>query len=80
MEFIAKISDEHKTATHNVWAYQIGEQDQWQRYSDDGEPSGTGSSHPGSVEANGLEKYRCCRHPVIRGYSPGGQRFGAGLQ
>ncbi|NLV91616.1 MAG: YigZ family protein [Firmicutes bacterium] len=41
MEFIAKISDEHKTATHNVWAYQIGEQDQWQRYSDDGEPSGT---------------------------------------
>ncbi len=41
MEFVAKISEEHKTANHNVYAYQIGDNDQWQRYSDDGEPSGT---------------------------------------
>lgn len=41
MRFIAAISDQHKTATHNVYAYVAGEFDQWQRYSDDGEPSGT---------------------------------------
>ena len=28
-------------ATHNVFAYQIGERNQIQRFSDDGEPSGT---------------------------------------
>jgi uncharacterized YigZ family protein len=36
-----KIKDEHKQATHNVYAYQIGENNQLQRFSDDGEPSGT---------------------------------------
>lgn len=41
LAFIAAISDQHKTATHNVYAYVVGEFDQWQRYSDDGEPSGT---------------------------------------
>lgn len=41
MRFVAAISDQHKTATHNVYAYVTGESDQWQRYSDDGEPSGT---------------------------------------
>lgn len=41
LEFIAQISEEHKTASHNVYAYQVGENNQWQRYSDDGEPSGT---------------------------------------
>ena len=41
LAFIEKVKDEHKQATHNVYAYQIGEHNQLQRFSDDGEPSGT---------------------------------------
>jgi thymidylate synthase len=39
--FINKIRGEHKEATHNVYAYIIGENMGIQRYSDDGEPQGT---------------------------------------
>ncbi|MCM8710891.1 YigZ family protein [Clostridium sp. SYSU_GA19001] len=39
--FINKIRNEHKEATHNVYAYVIGENFGIQRYSDDGEPQGT---------------------------------------
>lgn len=39
--FINKIKSEHKQATHNVYAYTIGENKGIQRYSDDGEPQGT---------------------------------------
>lgn len=39
--FIDKIRGEHKEATHNVYAYIIGENMGIQRYSDDGEPQGT---------------------------------------
>lgn len=39
--FIEKIRKEHWNATHNVFAYQVGEKNEIQRYSDDGEPSGT---------------------------------------
>ncbi|MBU3158651.1 YigZ family protein [Clostridium frigoris] len=41
-EFIQKIKNKHKQARHNVYAYIIGEKKQIQRYSDDGEPQGTG--------------------------------------
>ena len=41
IEFIEEIKDKHKDATHNVYAYVIGETSNTQRYSDDGEPSGT---------------------------------------
>lgn len=40
-EFIEKINQKHKDATHNVYAYVYGENSNIQRYSDDGEPSGT---------------------------------------
>lgn len=40
-EFIEKIKKEHWNATHNVPVYIIGEQMQIQKFSDDGEPSGT---------------------------------------
>ncbi|MTI49104.1 YigZ family protein [Sporosalibacterium faouarense] len=40
-EFIEEISNKHKDATHNVYAYVYGENSNIQRYSDDGEPSGT---------------------------------------
>ncbi len=40
-EFIEQIKKEHRNATHNVPVYLIGEKFDIQRYSDDGEPSGT---------------------------------------
>lgn len=40
-EFVEKIKQKHKDATHNVPAYVVGENNKIQRYSDDGEPSGT---------------------------------------
>lgn len=40
-EFVLQIKNMHKQATHNCWAYAIGETMSIQRYSDDGEPQGT---------------------------------------
>ncbi|WP_308779557.1 YigZ family protein [uncultured Clostridium sp.] len=39
--FVAEIKNMHKQATHNCFAYVIGENMGIQRYSDDGEPQGT---------------------------------------
>lgn len=39
--FIDEIKRLHRSATHNCSAYLIGERDQFQKASDDGEPSGT---------------------------------------
>lgn len=41
IEFIDRVRKEFKDATHNCYAYVIGENKNIQRYSDDGEPSGT---------------------------------------
>lgn len=41
VQFIDKIKSKHKDATHNVPAYVVGDNNEVQRYSDDGEPSGT---------------------------------------
>ena len=41
LDFVESIKAMHRDATHNVYAYQAGEQDEIQRSSDDGEPSGT---------------------------------------
>lgn len=41
-EFISKVKGLHKEARHNVYAYIIGVNKGVQRYSDDGEPQGTG--------------------------------------
>lgn len=41
-EFINEIKSKHKEARHNVYAYIIGKNQSIQRYSDDGEPQGTG--------------------------------------
>lgn len=40
-DFIQSIQKKHHNATHNCFAYIIGEQDQYQKANDDGEPSGT---------------------------------------
>ncbi|MXO79419.1 YigZ family protein [Paenibacillus sp. OT2-17] len=39
--FIERIKKEHWNATHNCSAYMVGERDEIQKQSDDGEPSGT---------------------------------------
>lgn len=39
--FIAEIKKKNWNATHNCSAYVVGENDQWQKADDDGEPSGT---------------------------------------
>ncbi len=41
LEFIDKIKTKHRDATHNVHAYVLGKDSNIQRFSDDGEPSGT---------------------------------------
>lgn len=41
LAFIQAIKKKHRDATHNVPAYVIGENNDIQRFSDDGEPSGT---------------------------------------
>ena len=41
LEFIEEIKTKHRDATHNVYAYVLGETSNVQRFSDDGEPSGT---------------------------------------
>lgn len=41
IKFIEEIKQKHKDATHNVYGYVYGENNIIQRYSDDGEPSGT---------------------------------------
>ena len=41
LDFIEGIKSKHRDATHNVYAYVFGEYSNVQRFSDDGEPSGT---------------------------------------
>lgn len=41
LNFVEKIKTKHKDATHNVYAYVVGENSNIQRFNDDGEPSGT---------------------------------------
>ena len=44
--FIEEIKKKYWNATHNVFAYQIGERNELQRFSDDGEPHGTAGRGP----------------------------------
>jgi uncharacterized YigZ family protein len=41
IDFVERIKKEHLTATHNCSAYLFGDRDEFQKQSDDGEPSGT---------------------------------------
>jgi uncharacterized YigZ family protein len=40
-EIVAFHLEQHRNATHNCYAYVIGKKQEWQFYSDQGEPSGT---------------------------------------
>ncbi|MPM00154.1 IMPACT family member YigZ [bioreactor metagenome] len=73
-EFIAEIKNKHKQATHNCFAYAIGENMGIQRYSDDGEPQGTAGIP--ILEVMKKSKVTDCAIVVTRYY--GGILLGAG--
>jgi len=69
MDFVAHVSD--GTATHNCWAYRIGQQ---YRFSDDGEPGGTaGKPILAAIDGQQLDHVAVV---VTRWY--GGIKLGAG--
>lgn len=72
--FIQEIKKKHWDATHNVWAYTLGENMDVQRYSDDGEPSGTAGIP--SLEVIKKEDLRDVVVVITRYF--GGIKLGAG--
>jgi len=74
VEFINEIKKKHKDATHNVWAYTVGETMNIQRYSDDGEPQGTAGIP--TLEVIKKEDLRDVAVVVTRYF--GGTKLGAG--
>ena len=57
--FIDEIRKKHWNATHNVFAYQLGEKNEIQRFSDDGEPQGT-AGKPVLAVLLGEDIKNCC--------------------
>lgn len=74
LKFIDKIKTKHKDATHNVYAYVFGESNNIQRFSDDGEPSGTAGIP--ALEVIKKENLRNVAVVVTRYF--GGIKLGAG--
>ncbi len=73
-EFIEEISKKHYDATHNVYAYIIGLDMGIQRFSDDGEPSGTA----GIPSLEVLKKEGLVNTVVVGTRYFGGTKLGAG--
>ena len=74
LEILGRIKEEHRSATHNCHAYIIGEDGLTQRYSDDGEPSGTAGIP--MLEVLKKEEMRNVLVIVTRYF--GGTKLGAG--
>lgn len=72
--FIQSIKKEHWKATHNCSAFLIGENDEWQRAMDDGEPSGTA----GVPMLEVLKKQQLKNITVVVTRYFGGTKLGAG--
>lgn len=72
--FIDEIRAKHKDATHNVWAYVIGQNMNIQRYSDDREPQGTA----GIPTLEVIKKEGLCNVVVVATRYFGGVKLGAG--
>ena len=70
--FISSVSKEYKTATHNCWAYVVGDQGQISHCSDAGEPPGTA----GKPMLNALlSHHMACTAAVVTRYY-GGVKLG----
>lgn len=74
LEFIEEIKTKHRDATHNVYAYAIGDNSNIQRFSDDGEPSGTAGIP--ALEVIKKENLRNVVVVITRYF--GGTKLGAG--
>ncbi len=74
LEFIEKIKKKHRDATHNVYAYAVGKNNNIQRFSDDGEPSGTAGIP--ALEVIKKEELRNVVVVITRYF--GGTKLGAG--
>lgn len=74
LDFIERIKTKHRDATHNVYAYVCGENSNIQRFSDDGEPSGTAGIP--TLEVIKKEDLRNVVVVVTRYF--GGTKLGAG--
>lgn len=74
LEFIEDIKIKHKDATHNVYAYVVGDNSNIQRFNDDGEPSGTAGIP--ALEVIKKENLRNIVVVVTRYF--GGTKLGAG--
>ena len=60
LEILERIRKQHWDATHNCYAYSIGESGQTARFSDDGEPSGTaGLPMMDAIRKNGVTNLVC---------------------
>ncbi|MFD7290569.1 YigZ family protein [Streptomyces sp. NPDC059863] len=73
-EFVARIREEHPTATHNCFAYVIGADASVQKASDDGEPGGTAGAP--MLQMLTRREVRYTAAVVTRYY--GGVKLGAG--
>ncbi|HKJ97896.1 MAG TPA: YigZ family protein [Desulfotignum sp.] len=71
-DFISKISRENKTATHNCWAYIVGDAGQVYHSSDAGEPSGTA----GKPMLNVLASYSMTQVAAVVTRHYGGVKLG----
>lgn len=74
IQFVSEVRKNHYAATHNCFAYVIGDQDEIQKQSDDGEPSGTAGRPILEVIKNRGLKYVAV---VVTRYF-GGVKLGAG--
>ena len=70
--FISRISRENKTATHNCWAYIIGEKGEIFHCSDAGEPSGTA----GKPMLNALKSHQMTNISAVVTRHFGGVKLG----
>lgn len=76
---LKKFARRTRKARHNVYAYILRE-NHMTRYSDDGEPQGTGWRSRPECSAK-TESHRCllCGHPLFWRHSAGRRRFGTGV-
>lgn len=78
LAFLQSIRTKHKDATHNCYAYIIGQNAGIMRYSDDGEPGGHGrAADDGGIEASGRSQLLLRGHALFRRRAAGRGRAGA---
>lgn len=76
--FIEEMKKKYWDATHHVFAYQLGERNEIQRFSDDGEPQGTAGLPVLNVLKGGRrQKYSNCSNTLFWRDVIGNRRLGS---